>query len=294
MKINCEIVKDLLPLYVDGVCTQESRKAVEEHLESCKTCQEMHDRMTKDLGMDPEHVSRDLFDEETDGSKKKNGAAWGIGSHKNQDKNQAEIFRKGMRKIRRRWFLSVIAAFLVIPLLLCTVNQVRGEGICFTNQDDILRGFRFLYAIKNEQYDKAFDMLDSEDVWKSLTVLAEEEGESRLVNPGYEQWREKSKEQFIGQMEEFREQYGSVEKISFHAIYRSGTPSDEDYIPGRWQVEYDLSFGQEKICGGVTLFIGSGKVSNGGGYDYIRYGETNPALEAQTGSSRIILPAIYC
>lgn len=226
-------------------------------------------------------LTRDPVDEETGGSEQKNGAAWGIGKHQNQDKNQAEIFRKGMRKIRRRWFLSVIAAFLVIPLLLCTVNQVRGEGVCFTNQDDILRGFRFLHAIKNEQYDKAFDMLDSEDVWKSLTDLAKEEEEtSWFLNPGYEQWRVKSKEQFIRQMEEFREQYGAVEKIGFHAIYRSGTPSDEDYIPGRWQVEYDLSFGQEKICGGVTLFIRSGKVSNGGGYDYILYGETNPALEA--------------
>lgn len=281
MKITCEIVKDLLPLYVDGVCTQESRKAVEEHLESCKTCQEMYGRMRKDLEMDPEHASWDPFDEETGGSEQENGAAWGIGKHENQDKNQAKIFRKGMKKIRRRWFFSVIAAFLVIPLLLCTVNQVRGEGICFTNQDDILRGYRFLYAIKNGKYDSAFDMLDSEEVWKSLTDPAEEEERtSWYLNLGYETWRSESKKQFIRQMEEFREEYGTLGKIGFHAIYRNGTPSDEDYVPGRWQVEYDVSFGQEKNCGGVILFTGSGKVSNGGGYDYILSGKTNPALDA--------------
>ena len=32
MKNNCDIIRDLLPLYVDGVCSQESAKLVEEHL----------------------------------------------------------------------------------------------------------------------------------------------------------------------------------------------------------------------------------------------------------------------
>lgn len=38
MKI-CEIVRDLLPLYIDDVCGTESRKLVEEHLKSCRACQ---------------------------------------------------------------------------------------------------------------------------------------------------------------------------------------------------------------------------------------------------------------
>ena len=38
MKIPCEIVQDLLPLYCDGVCSQESRQAVEAHLENCGKC----------------------------------------------------------------------------------------------------------------------------------------------------------------------------------------------------------------------------------------------------------------
>ena len=33
--MNCEIVRDLLPLYADGLCSEESRRAVEEHLKSC-------------------------------------------------------------------------------------------------------------------------------------------------------------------------------------------------------------------------------------------------------------------
>ncbi len=39
MKKNCEIVKDLLPLYLDKVCSKESNALVEEHLRTCKECQ---------------------------------------------------------------------------------------------------------------------------------------------------------------------------------------------------------------------------------------------------------------
>ena len=38
MKIACEIIKDLLPLYHDDVCSTYSRLAVEEHLAECENC----------------------------------------------------------------------------------------------------------------------------------------------------------------------------------------------------------------------------------------------------------------
>lgn len=38
--MNCEIVKDLIPLYIDGCCSKESEKAVKEHLENCNCCKQ--------------------------------------------------------------------------------------------------------------------------------------------------------------------------------------------------------------------------------------------------------------
>ena len=38
MKISCDVVTDLLPLYHDGVCSQSTKKLVEEHLEECESC----------------------------------------------------------------------------------------------------------------------------------------------------------------------------------------------------------------------------------------------------------------
>lgn len=36
--LDHDIVQDLLPLYHDGVCSEKSRAAVEEHLKTCETC----------------------------------------------------------------------------------------------------------------------------------------------------------------------------------------------------------------------------------------------------------------
>lgn len=35
---NCNIIKDLLPLYCDGICTEESRTLVDEHIKDCTEC----------------------------------------------------------------------------------------------------------------------------------------------------------------------------------------------------------------------------------------------------------------
>ncbi|MCL1829370.1 MAG: zf-HC2 domain-containing protein [Oscillospiraceae bacterium] len=38
MKMPCEIIKDLLPLYFDGVCSNDSKAAIDEHLADCDNC----------------------------------------------------------------------------------------------------------------------------------------------------------------------------------------------------------------------------------------------------------------
>ena len=45
MNYNCGIIDDLLPLYVDGACSEESKAAVEAHLTSCEACRRELERM---------------------------------------------------------------------------------------------------------------------------------------------------------------------------------------------------------------------------------------------------------
>ena len=43
--MNCNIVKDLIPLYIDGCCSKESEKAVEEHIRDCDDCKRLLEDM---------------------------------------------------------------------------------------------------------------------------------------------------------------------------------------------------------------------------------------------------------
>ena len=49
MKDSCEIIKDLLPLYHDNVCSNESRIMVEKHLTECDSCKKYLDGMNSDF-----------------------------------------------------------------------------------------------------------------------------------------------------------------------------------------------------------------------------------------------------
>ena len=51
MKISCEIIRDLLPLYQEDVCSEESKTMVEEHLSKCESCSKMMKEM-QDNGLD--------------------------------------------------------------------------------------------------------------------------------------------------------------------------------------------------------------------------------------------------
>ena len=41
MKINCDGIRDLLPLYVDGISSDESARLVEEHIYECSECRDV-------------------------------------------------------------------------------------------------------------------------------------------------------------------------------------------------------------------------------------------------------------
>ncbi len=43
--MDCNVIKDLLPLYVDDCCSEESARLVAEHLGTCGSCRKTYDQM---------------------------------------------------------------------------------------------------------------------------------------------------------------------------------------------------------------------------------------------------------
>lgn len=53
MSLTCGIIKDLLPLYAENLCGDESREAVEAHLNECDSCRDTLDGMKQPQSMSP-------------------------------------------------------------------------------------------------------------------------------------------------------------------------------------------------------------------------------------------------
>lgn len=148
MKLSCEIIQDLLPLYVDNACSPDSRKAVEEHLAQCSACSrnlqaiqrpDITDGLTAEPG--PEPVIRE------------------------------RVMKNGFRKIRRRWQLSVLSVLLLFPLLLVGimgVHEYLGEGIAFTNLDEIFAARRLMSLIEKQRFGEAAELLDFEHRYQNI------------------------------------------------------------------------------------------------------------------------------
>ena len=47
--MKCEIIRDLMPLYLDDVCSGETKQMVEEHLDECEECRKYIKQMQTEL-----------------------------------------------------------------------------------------------------------------------------------------------------------------------------------------------------------------------------------------------------
>ena len=59
--MKCKIICDLLPLYIDDVCSDETKKLVERHLEICSACRSEYEKMKADISL---HEAEDLDEKE--------------------------------------------------------------------------------------------------------------------------------------------------------------------------------------------------------------------------------------
>ena len=91
MTMECEVIRDLLPLYADEACSEQSRRLVNEHLLDCADCRDMLQRIRE--------------------NEIENGL-----------KNEKEsVLQYGVREFKKRTAAvgSAVSGALIIPILIC-------------------------------------------------------------------------------------------------------------------------------------------------------------------------------
>lgn len=101
-KISCDVVQDLLPLYQDGACSEESKRTIEEHLRGCQKCQSVADCLKNT------EVDDQLTEEKND------------------------VLQRFAKKERKRTYTIgvVTAAVLMVPIIVCLIcNLAVGHSL---------------------------------------------------------------------------------------------------------------------------------------------------------------------
>ena len=62
-KLKCSIVEDLMPLYIEDLLNEETKKDIELHLDECEDCKEVYDELKKGVNLEYEK-NMDLKEDE--------------------------------------------------------------------------------------------------------------------------------------------------------------------------------------------------------------------------------------
>lgn len=254
MKLSCEVIRDLMVLYDEDVCSEESRKLVEAHLEECAECR----RYLEELGLAEKLLKEEEQEEEPSGE---------------ELLKEEQILKKSFRKIRHRWAASLIAVLLILPVLglgILTIHECTGWGMAFSNLDEILVIRSFLKKLERGKYEQAAEMIDYAVAYQSImdaykwykTDQDRKEYEAffgEVLVMTQEEYVEYRKKLFVEDMTSYASG-GANFQFGFSDAYR--------YEDGHWDVEFAV---KEQYADG-----------NSGIY-YIEFAEENGKVRHTSG-----------
>lgn len=110
--MKCEIIRDLLPSYLDGLTSEESNQAVEEHLKECEACMAYLQTMK-------EAVASERYVEKS----------------REEIKKEIHPLKKIERETRKRIVIAVFAVLLTVGILGTLYESLYGTGTQASAED---------------------------------------------------------------------------------------------------------------------------------------------------------------
>lgn len=218
-KFDCEIIKDLLPLYADNVCSERSAKTVEEHLSDCSECSEELRRI-KECPNVPE-VDEDV-------------------------KKAVKNAGKRIKKRNRKTIVETVALVLILVILFGVIGMYRFILYGAKANHEVYNDGTFPYSQECESV--TIDLVDKKDFENdSATLSVGEKFKTESYEEGSAQKLIINKNKYIHFIEnDFSLKSGMSEYLENHVFFPARPfvkwgieymGYDSDFSPG-----YDLSF----------------------------------------------------
>ena len=150
MKLPCKVIEDMLPMYYDKVCSEESAALVEEHLRSCPRCAQM----LADLGAEID-----------------------IPEQKVDDVKPLRKIQKSYKKMKLAGLIALLCALILVPCAFLMGTQ-KEPPVEYSQEEAIAYANEFMACLEAKDYAKAYTYWNLKEEKQSLlegNILTEED-----------------------------------------------------------------------------------------------------------------------
>ena len=140
MKLPCKVIEDMLPMYYDKVCSEESAALVEEHLRSCPRC----GQMLADLGAEIE-----------------------IPEQKVDDVKPLRKIQKSYKKMKLVGLIALLCALILVPCAFL-IGLKKEPAVEYSQEEAIAYANEFMACLEAKDYAKAYTYWNLEEEKRSL------------------------------------------------------------------------------------------------------------------------------
>ena len=152
MTYPCGIIRDLLPLYIDDVCNEESKQAVENHLSECEKCRNYYNSMKSTEG---------FVAKENDNS---------------EDMKMANNLKNVKSKINKKIRNIVLGAVAAMVFVIVGVTLLFSVALKEVSPDDVIVSAN-VYSFEELIENSASNVPNSE----SVTIYSDESDNSQKI-----------------------------------------------------------------------------------------------------------------
>lgn len=253
MRVTCDIIRDLLPLYEDEVCSEDSKKAVQEHLKNCSSCKVYYKKIKAPF--------QEVMQEEQE---------------KQENEAETKAIKQSFKKVKYYWLRVIIVITLMISVIGALALECVSRGITPSNWQAIKKAEQYMLLLKDGAYEEAADCMsnyyiDCQEIIKSIIkeqMEYEEESEYDYdyakcyyyeLNLSQEEYVEYRKESFVEMMENYSSR-ADITEFTFKNAQHNNKIWNYD---GKMHYGTEVTFAikekfegdEQEYLGEITIFV---------------------------------------
>lgn len=163
MRITCDVIQDLMPSYIDGILSEDSKVLVEEHMGTCQECRKMLEIMKEEQGKEQVRIKPSAA----------STAERGAGETENTESNANAGSVAVLKKIRKKLLVRrVLTAAMAVILTL--IAAAAGYNHWYFNE-------KYMPLEDSGMYVKNNYLYSSNNLISRMKVQYTEDGKTEFV-----------------------------------------------------------------------------------------------------------------